>query len=200
MAQRDGVDEKEAEFERIALVHLDTIYNFALQMTGHVPDAEDLVQETFLKAYRFFHQFQKDSNCLAWLIKIMKNTYFNRFRQKAREPVTVSSDAVRPDLDIAYSESQDTAGSPEDKVFEKFLDDDIKQAIRALPEEFRLVVLLSDVEELRYKEIADILGCPIGTVRSRLSRGRRLLRKQLWAYAKDLGYIEKDADDELQAD
>ena len=199
MAQRDGVDdkEKEIEFERIALVHLDTIYNSALRMTGNVPDAEDLVQETFLKAFRFFHRFRKDSNCLAWLFKIMKNSYINRFRQKAREPITVSSDPAGPEQNMIYFEPRDTTGGPEEEVFGKLLDDEIEQAIQALPEEFKLVVLLSDIEGLQYKEIADILGCPIGTVRSRLSRGRSLLRKQLEAYARNLGYIEKDTDDGL---
>lgn len=197
MANRDGVGNKQSEFERIALVHLDTIYSSALRMTGNTSDAEDLVQETFLKAYRFFHRFRKDSNCLAWLLKIMKNSYINRFRQKSREPVTVAGNPARPDQEI-YTDAADMSGTPEDDVFDRLLDDDVEQAIRALPEEFKLVVMLSDIEGLQYKEIADILGCPVGTVRSRLSRGRRLLRKHLWAYAKNLGYIDEDEEHGMQ--
>lgn len=189
---QDEVDHTHIEFEHVALVHLDALYNAALRMTGNQPDAEDLVQETYLKAYRFFHRFRKDSNCLAWLFKIMKNSYINRFRQKVREPTMVEYDAAKPASDLAHLESGDMAGSPEDDVLNKLLDDEVESALRTLPDEFRLVVILSDIEGFQYKEIAEILGCPIGTVRSRLSRGRRLLRKQLWDYAKDLGYIKKD--------
>ena len=192
MPHRDEAENKEADFERIALVHLDTIYNSAIRMTGNATDAEDLVQETFLKAYRFFHKFRKDSNCLAWLFKIMKNSYINRFRQKAREPITISTDAGGPEKETGFPEPPGTDADPADLMYEKLLDDEVEAAVRALPEEFKLVVLLSDVEGLQYREIADVLGCPIGTVRSRLSRGRNLLRKHLLSYAKDLGYIKRD--------
>ncbi|MBI4551268.1 MAG: sigma-70 family RNA polymerase sigma factor [Candidatus Latescibacteria bacterium] len=191
MADQDGVDQRRTEFEQVALVYLDSLYNAALRMTGNQPDAEDLVQETYLKAYRFFHRFRKDSNCLAWLFKIMKNSYINRFRQKVREPITVDYETAKPVYELARLESGEIGDSPEEEVFSKLLDDDVERAVRALPDEFRLVVILSDIEGFQYKEIAEILGCPIGTVRSRLSRGRRLLRKQLWDYAKDLGYIKK---------
>lgn len=197
MQKRDGVDDKNEAFSRIALVHLDAIYNSALRLTGNTADAEDLVQETFLKAYRFFHRFRKDSNCLAWLFKIMKNSYINRFRQKAREPNTISNDALNESLDGRVFEQKDLSGSPEEDVLDRVLDDEVEEAIRALPEEFKMVVLLSDIEGLQYKEIADILSCPIGTVRSRLSRGRRLLKRQLWEYARDHGFVDKDAVYEL---
>ncbi len=193
MTKRDGVDDKELEFERIALVHLDTIYNAALRLTNNTSDAEDLVQETFLKGYRFFHRFRKDSNCQAWLFKIMKNSYINRFRQKSREPATVSSDALNDGQAGFLFEPKDTSDGPDKEILDRVLDDDVEQAIRALPDEFKMVVLLSDIEGLQYKEIADILNCPIGTVRSRLSRGRRLLKRQLWAYARDHGFVDKDA-------
>lgn len=192
MTSQPEVEQKQIEFEQVALVYIDSLYNAALRMTGNQPDAEDLVQETYLKAYRFFHRFRKDSNCLAWLFKIMKNSYINRFRQKVREPVMVDYDTAKPAYDLARLEAGDTSGSPEEEVLSKLLDDEVERAIRALPDEFKLVVILSDIEGFQYKEIAEILGCPIGTVRSRLSRGRRLLRKQLWDYAKDLGYIKKD--------
>lgn len=189
MTNREGVDDKELEFERIALVHLDTIYNAALRLTGHTSDAEDLVQETFLKAYRFFHRYREDNNCLAWLFRIMKNSYINRFRQKSREPAMVSNDGQ----DGLVFEPKDVSGEPDKEMLDRLLDDEVEQAVQALPDEFKMVVLLSDIEGLQYKEIADILSCPIGTVRSRLSRGRRLLKRQLWAYAQDHGFVDKDA-------
>lgn len=189
MTNREGVDDKELEFERIALVHLDTIYNAVLRLTGHTSDAEDLVQETFLKAYRFFHRYREDNNCLAWLFRIMKNSYINRFRQKSREPAMVSNDGQ----DGLVFEPKDVSGEPDKEMLDRLLDDEVEQAVQALPDEFKMVVLLSDIEGLQYKEIADILSCPIGTVRSRLSRGRRLLKRQLWAYAQDHGFVDKDA-------
>ena len=189
MTNREGVDDKELEFERIALVHLDTIYNAALRLTGHTSDAEDLVQETFLKAYRFFHRYREDNNCLAWLFRIMKNSYINRFRQKSREPAMVSNDGH----DGLVFEPEDVLGEPDKEMLDRLLDDEVEQAVQALPDEFKMVVLLSDIQGLQYKEIADILSCPIGTVRSRLSRGRRLLKRQLWANAQDHGFVDKDA-------
>ena len=193
MTKRDGVDGNELEFEGIALVHLDKICNAALRLTGNTSDAEDLLHETVLKGYRFFHRFRKDSNCLARLFKIMKNSYINRFRQKSREPVVVSNDALNDGPDGFLFEPREPSEGPDQEVMDKFLDDEVEQAIRSLPDEFKMVVLLSDVEGLQYKEIADILSCPIGTVRSRLSRGRRLLKRQLWAYAQDHGFVDKDA-------
>lgn len=191
MAGRQEISERERAFDRLALAHVDALYNAALRMTGNVPDAEDLVQDTYLKAYRFFYRFRQDSNMAAWLFKIMKNTYINRFRVKARQPVMVSpsplQDGERP------FEPRDTANTPEDEVFGPLLEDEVEHAVRSLPDEFKWVVLLSDVEGLPYREIADIVGCPVGTVRSRLSRGRQLLRKQLWGYAKENGYIHEEA-------
>jgi RNA polymerase sigma-70 factor (ECF subfamily) len=192
MANTAAINSREIEFERTMLVHLDTLYNSALRLTGNAVDADDLVQETFLKAYRFFHRFRKDSNSLAWLFKIMKNSYINRFRQKSREPVTLP-ETSRPGEENRPFEPGDMTNNPEEEFLNRLLHDEVEQAIRSLPDEFKLVVLLSDVEGLKYKEIADILSCPIGTVRSRLSRGRRLLQRQLWDYAKAHGYINKDA-------
>ena len=128
MTNREGVDDKELEFERIALVHLDTIYNAALRLTGHTSDAEDLVQETFLKAYRFFRRYREDNNCLAWLFRIMKNSYINRFRQKSREPAMVSNDG----LDGLVFEPKDTSGEPDKEMLDRLLDDEVEQAVQAL--------------------------------------------------------------------
>ena len=143
MTKREGVDDKELEFERIALVHLDTIFNAALRLTGHTSDAEDPVQETFLKAYRFFYQFREDSNCLAWLFRIMKNSYFNRPRRKSREAAMVSNDGQNG-LDF---EPRDTPGEPDKEMLDRLLDDEVEQAVQALPDAFKMVVFLSYIEE-----------------------------------------------------
>ena len=145
MTNREGVDDKELEFERIALVHLDTIYNAALRLTGHTSDAEDLVQKTFLKAYRFFHRYREDNNCLAWLFRIMKNSYINRFRQKSREPAMVSNDGQGG----LVFEPRDTSGEPDKEMLDRLLDDEVEQAVQALPDEFKMVVILSDIEGLQ---------------------------------------------------
>lgn len=196
MADNGSVDEQTVQFEQQALVHLDKIYNAAVRLTGSVPDAEDLVQDTFLNAFRFFHRFRPDSNMLAWLFKIMKNGHINRFRQKRREPNVISNSPISGTGD-RYIEPKDSGRNPEEALFDPLFGDEVEQAISGLPDEFRWVVVLSDIEELPYKEIADILECPIGTVRSRLSRGRQLLRKQLWGYAKMHGFITEDAPYEL---
>ncbi|MBT5872169.1 MAG: sigma-70 family RNA polymerase sigma factor [Candidatus Latescibacteria bacterium] len=188
----DRTDDANEDFQTTALVHMDALFNSAVRMTGNVADAEDLVQETFLKAFRFFARFRKDSNCLAWLFKIMKNSYINRFRQKSREPATVSIDAGLPGQEGTFLETPGHEMEPADSMYSRILDDEVEDAVRSLPEEFKLVVLLSDVEGMQYREIADVLGCPVGTVRSRLSRGRSHLRKHLQSYARELGYLEKD--------
>ena len=143
MTKREGVDDKELEFERIALVHLDTIYNAALSLTGHTSDAEDLVQETFLKAYRFFHRYREDRNCPAWLFGIMKNSYINRFRQKSREPAMVSNDGQGG----LVFEPRDTSDEPDKEMLDGLLDDGLSRLSRRCPDEFKMVVLLSDIEE-----------------------------------------------------
>ena len=196
MADSSSLDEQTVRFEQQALVYVDTIYNAALLLTRNVSDAEDLVQDTFLSAFRFFHRFRADSNMLAWLFKIMKNGHINRFRQKKREPNVLSNTLISGTGD-GFTEPRDTGRNPEEALFDPLFGDEVEQAVSGLPEEFRWVVVLSDIEGLPYKEIADILECPIGTVRSRLSRGRQLLRKQLWGYAKTHGFINEDDQYEL---
>jgi RNA polymerase sigma-70 factor (ECF subfamily) len=176
---------KHSEFEREALVHLDTLFNVALRLTGNTPDAEDLVQDTVTKAFRAWEKYEKGTNCRAWLVTIMRNTFINKFRRESKKPTAVEFEAVQ---DVSVFESvqdRDPAGS----FFRFIVDDEVKRAIQELPEEFRIPVVLSDIEGLSYAEIAGILEVPVGTVKSRLFRGRRRLQQRLYEYALEMGYI-----------
>jgi len=183
--------DRRQEFEDVALVHLDSLYNGALRMTRNPEDAEDLVQDTVLKAYRFFDKFERGTNIRAWLFTILTNTYINMYRKKTRQPVMVEFQEERIGAEESAARSLVGLSAPEqaDAMLE-LVDDDVKSAIDSLPDEFRLVVLLADLEDFSYKEIAEIVGCPLGTVMSRLYRGRRLLRKRLREYARSRGYLK----------
>jgi RNA polymerase sigma-70 factor (ECF subfamily) len=176
---------KQKEFESEALVHLDTLYNVALRLTGNASDAEDLVQDTVTKAYRAWDKYEPGTNCRAWLVTIMRNTFINQFRRRSKQPSPVQFDAVE-DTSV-FEQVQDR--DPEGSFFRFIVDDEVKQAIQELPEEFRIPVVLSDVEGLSYAEIAEILDLPVGTVKSRLFRGRRRLQQRLYEYAMEMGYI-----------
>jgi RNA polymerase sigma-70 factor (ECF subfamily) len=176
---------KREEFEREALVHLDTLYNVALRLCGNASDAEDLVQDTVTKAYRSWDKYEQGTNCRAWLVTIMRNTFINQFRKESKRPSSVEFDAVQ-DISV-FEEVQER--DPEGSFFHLIVDNEVKRAIQELPEEFRLPVVLSDVEGLSYAEIAEILGLPVGTVKSRLFRGRRRLQQRLYEYALEMGYI-----------
>lgn len=182
-----GKTSKQREFESEALPHADLLYNYALRMTNNSADADDLVQETFLKAFRFWDKYEKGTNIRAWLFRIMKNSYINRYRREAKEPDTVDYDEIQNFYNTIRDESADSRDA-HDSAFGHLLDDDIATAIADLPEDFRTVVILCDIEGLTYEEIAEFLDCPLGTVRSRLHRGRSLLRTRLLKYAKDRGY------------
>lgn len=177
------------EFEAIALEHFDALYNTALRLTRNPSEAQDLVQETYYKAFRFFHRFEPGTNVKAWLFTILRNTYINIYRKVSRQqPVDFEQIAplyAAPDTAPAW-ESQRTM----EEMLRYVVHDDVKRALDALPEDYRMVVLLADLEEFSYKEIAAIVGCPVGTVMSRLFRGRRLLRKSLTDFAKKSGYIK----------
>jgi len=185
-----NIAEKRQAFEKEALPHMDALYRTALRMTKNVGDAEDLVQEALVKAYRFWDKFETGSNCRAWLFKIMTNVFINEYRSKSRSPMSVNVD----DIDDNYLYGQLAANSdgdnPEKELFAKMLDDDVKKAIDELPEDFRIVVVLSFIEGFSYQEIAEIADLQLGTVKSRLHRGRKLLQKELLDYAIRNGFIK----------
>jgi len=183
-------DNKKGRFEKEALTHIDSLYNLSLYLTKNSDDAKDLVQETYYKAYKFFHQFQKGTSIKAWLFKILKNTFINLYRKRIREPEIVDYEKVESFIGLIKNNNFDFARLEENNLLNKFLSDDVVSALSQLPDDFKIVILLSDVEGLSYKEIADIMECPIGTVRSRLSRARKMLQKILLNYALKQGIIK----------
>src|SRR2546427_6969293 len=182
--------ELETRFEAEALPLLPGLYSAACRLTRNAADAEDLVQETFLRAYRGFHQFQPGTNLKAWLYRILMNTFINSYRKRQREPQTISEDEIEDWYLYSRMARGGTEPSAETTVIESLPDEDVQDALAALPEQFREAVLLADVEGFSYKEIAEIMGVPIGTVMSRLHRGRKALEKALWDTAKERGLID----------
>lgn len=182
-------EKKQRDFNREIIPHLDTLYNFALRLTTDPNDAEDLVQDTIVKAYRFFSSYEKGTNAKAWLFRILKNSFINNYRKIAKKPQEVDYDEVSSFYESIRAERTDTSDL-ERIMFRELIDDDLSRALNKLPEDFRTVVLLCDVEGFTYEEIANMLDVPIGTIRSRLHRGRNLLKTQLIDYARKRGFTE----------
>ncbi len=197
MANNSAKQDKKKRFEDLFLPLMDDLYNFALRMTKNPGDAEDLVQETYLKAYRFFNQFQEGTNTRAWIITILTNTFRTKYRKDQKVPTHIDFEAVEnffliDELKTHYQPSNKSEVREAEAITEllkSYVSDDIIKALDNIPEQFRLAVLLSDVERLNYQEIADVIGISVGTVKSRIFRGRKLLQKQLYEFAKEKGII-----------
>ena len=175
-----------AVFEDEAIPHLDTLYRVALRLAGDESRAEDLVQDTMLKAFRAWNQYRPGTNARAWLLTILRNTFINDYRRRKREPIATDLEAVEPYA--IHDRLADT--DPEGAFFSRIVDAQVLEAIDALPPDFREVLVLSDVEELGYAEIAETIGIPVGTVKSRLFRARRILQGRLYDHAVEMGYIQ----------
>ncbi len=185
---------KRSKFEALTMPHLDALYSTALRMAKNENDAEDLVQETYLKAFRFFHRFEEGTHIKAWLFKILTNTFINKYRKQQRDREVLEDwdwDQLAPaDTDYQMSER---------KMLDRFMSKQITDSLKKIPADFRMVVILADLEDFSYKEIAEILECPIGTVMSRLFRGRRMLRKLLYDFAVQEGYIKPKKEEKTPA-
>ena len=178
-------EEKRSSFEREALVHLDALYRVALRLSGNPADAEDLVQEAMLRAYRSWDRFTLGTNAKGWLLTILRNLFINEYRRRRRHPESVDLDTIEP-----FAVFEDVQEDPQGAYFDRIVDDEVLRAVDELPDVFREAVMLSDVEGLSYEEIATVLEVPVGTVKSRLYRGRRMLQAKLYEYAVSMGYIK----------
>jgi RNA polymerase sigma-70 factor (ECF subfamily) len=178
------------DFEDAAMPFLDSLYNTAYRMARNPQDAEDLIQETYLKAYKYYDKFEEGTNFKAWLFKILKNTFINSYRKKQQAPRQGDFAEIEDAFETQVSEEvRQQHKNPEDRMLEGVLDADIQRAIRSLPPDYRMAVLLADLEDLSYKEIASVLDVPVGTVMSRLYRGRKQLEACLLKYARERGYL-----------
>jgi RNA polymerase sigma-70 factor (ECF subfamily) len=189
----ESPDARRARFERDAMQYVDQLYSAAMRMARNPSDAEDLVQEAYTKAFSAFHQYKPGTNLKAWLYRILTNTYINLYRKRQREPLQSNSDTIE-DWQLARAESHTSSGlrSAEVEALDHLPDSDVKRALQEIPEEFRLAVYFADVEGFAYKEISDIMNTPIGTVMSRLHRGRKMLRDMLADYAAERGFKAAD--------
>ncbi|MBT2513918.1 sigma-70 family RNA polymerase sigma factor [Arthrobacter sp. ISL-30] len=191
----ETAEDRRIRFERDAMQYVDQLYSAAMRMARNPSDAEDLVQEAYTKAFSAFHQYKPGTNLKAWLYRILTNTYINLYRKRQREPLQSNSDTIE-DWQLARAESHTSNGlrSAEAEALDHLPDSDVKRALQAIPEEFRLAVYFADVEGFAYKEISDIMNTPIGTVMSRLHRGRKMLRDLLADYAADRGFSAAPAE------
>ena len=178
-------------FKNEAEPHMDALYNFALSLTANKDDAHDLVQETYIKAFKFFDKFETGTNCKAWLFRIMKNTYINDYRKRTKQPEKIDY----KDIENFYEEIKASFVNNnhlEEEIFKNLLGDEITNAIASLSDDFKTVIILCDLEGFSYEEIAEITDSPIGTVRSRLHRARKILFSKLYKYASNKGYVKNN--------
>ncbi len=190
MADKGGTGEdRRKRFEDEALPHLDALYSMALRLSRNSDDAGDLLQETVLRAYRFFHQFEAGTNCRAWMLTILFNNFRNGYRKASREQPAASSEDFERKLETESLRVDPAASNPEAMLSVQGMEGEVETALAALPAEFREAILLVDVEELSYQEVSGVLEIPIGTVKSRVSRGRAILRDSLSAFARARGLV-----------
>jgi len=188
--EKESAEQRRKRFEADALQYMNQLYSAALRYTKNPADAQDLVQDTYAKAYVSFHQFEPGTNLKAWLYRILTTTFINTYRKDQRRPQLSDQELEDWQIADASSHTSDQGKSAEDVALENLPDSDIKRALAEIPEEFRIAVYLADVEGFSYKEIAEIVGVPTGTVMSRLHRGRKQLREKLTDYARELGYVK----------
>jgi RNA polymerase sigma-70 factor (ECF subfamily) len=182
------------DFDSQTMPYVDSLYNTAYRMAGNAQDAEDLVQETFYKAYKYYDKFEEGTNLKAWLFKILKNTFINNYRKRKLEPRSVEFGEIEDTFErVRLQDSAERHSNPEEQYFSGLMDEGVKKALDALPHDYKMVVILADLEDFSYKEIAEILECPVGTVMSRLYRGRKLLERALLKYARNHGYLRGEA-------
>src|SRR5688572_11594552 len=195
MKSAEMTHEQGWDFEQAAMPYVDSLYNTAYRMTRNSEDAEDLVQETYLKAYKYYDKFEEGTNFKAWLFKIMKNTFINNYRKKKLTPHKIDFSEIEESYErVIQKNAPDLIRDPESEIFQDMMDADVKRALDSLPHDYKMVVLLADIEGFSYKEIAEILDCPVGTVMSRLYRGRKMLERTLLDYARKYGYIRGEAE------
>ncbi len=177
-------------FEATAMPYIDSLYSTAYRMTRNAQDAEDLVQETYFKAYKYYDKFEEGTNFKAWLFKILKNTFINSYRKRQQLPRESDFVVLEESLERRFDDDlRERSKSPEDELLETVLDEDVQRALDALPPDYRMAVLLADLEDFSYREVAGILEIPVGTVMSRLYRGRRALETAMLSYAREHGYL-----------
>lgn len=189
----DGTENRSKEFENLVLEHLDMLYGVALRLTRNRADAQDLTQNTVVKALRFHDKFEEGTYIKAWLLTILRNTFVNSYRRKMRRPIFVELSGIElNNMAVQEPEVAYETVSPDSQMLMELLDDEVKCAVESLPNDFRKAVILADLKDMSYKEIAQEMDCPLGTVMSRLNRARKLLRKQLFDYAKNQRIVDDE--------